>query len=262
MSAAVHSLPYPSLKRPLAWSAALHGFVIAWAIFYALYNPAGRAWSSAGGSAATIGLVSGLPGVPLPRADMITTSRTVDPTKGLYKAEPPPKAPPDNSAALLPEFEKKKPPRRISRPSKILEDTTTPPENAVPYGQGGAPAIPYTNFAMTGGTQGGLGMGGPGGDFGARYPSYVDGVRRRVSSNWLQSTVDPSIRFAPRVVVAFQILRDGTAANIQITHSSGNSSVDTSAIRAVRDSSPLERLPSDYAGGFVSVEFWFEFRRP
>lgn len=261
MAAAAHSLPEPSLKRFLLVSAALHGLLIGWTIFSALYIPRGNAWSGTGGSATTIGLVSGLPGVPLPRTEMTTTSRTVDATKGLYKAEPPPKTKPDNSGTQLPEFEKNKPPRHVTRPSRTLEDTTPPPSNAVPFGQGGAPAIPYTQFNMGTGTQGGIGMGGPGGDFGARYPWYVEAVRRRVSTNWLQSTVDPSIRFAPRVVVVFQILRDGAAANIQITHSSGNSSVDTSAIRAVRDSSPLERLPSDYSGGFVSVEFWFEFHR-
>ena len=261
MAAAAHSLAQLNIKRPLAWSAAMHGMLIGWAIFAVLYHPTGNVWSGSGGSATAIGLVSGVPGVPLPRTEMMTTGRTVDTTKGLYKAEPPPKIPPDNSGTQLPAFDKDKTKRIISRPSKTLEDTTTPPENAVPYGQGGAPTIPYTQFSMGAGTQGGIGMGGPGGDFGARYPSYVDGVRRRISSNWLQSTVDPSIRFAPRVVVAFQILRDGTAANVQVTRSSGNSSVDTSALRAVRDSSPLERLPSDYSGGFVAVEYWFEFRR-
>jgi periplasmic protein TonB len=261
MAAAAQILSPPSLKRPLAWSAGLHAILIGWTILVLLYHPAGNAWSGAAGSATVIGVVSGLPGIPLPRPDMMTTSRTVDTTKGLYKSDPAVKPPPDDAATRLPEFEKNKPPRYISRPSKTLEDTTPPPTNAVPFGQGGAPAAPYTQFSMSNGTAGGIGMGGPGGDFGSRYPWYVDAVRRRISANWLQSSVDPAIRFAPRVVVQFQILRDGSAANIQITHSSGNSSVDTSAIRAVRDSSPLERLPTDYSGGFVAVEFWFEFRR-
>ncbi len=258
MVTSAHNFPEPSLKRFLAASAGLHALLIGWTIFFSLYQRAGNTWSGSGGSIAAIGLVSGVPGVPLPRPEM-AASRVVDPTKGLYKAETPPKSVPDNSATPLPEFEKHK--RTTSRPSKVFEDTTPPPANAVPYGQGGAPALPYTQFNMGSGTPGGLGMGGPGGDFGARYPWYVEAVRRRISTNWLQSTVDPSIRFAPRVVVQFQILRDGSAANIQITRSSGNSSVDTSAIRAVRDSSPLERLPSDYSGSFVAVEFWFEFRR-
>jgi hypothetical protein len=37
--------------------------------------------------------------------------------------------------------------------------------------------------------------------------------------------------------------------------------VDTSAVRAVRDSSPLQALPAGYSGSSVNVEFWFDFRR-
>jgi len=89
----------------------------------------------------------------------------------------------------------------------------------------------------------------------------VEAVQRRISSNWLQSTVDPTVRWAPRAVVTFQILRDGSAANIQVLQSSGNASVDASAVRAIHDSSPMQRLPSEYPGSNVSVEFWFDFRR-
>jgi TonB family protein len=62
-------------------------------------------------------------------------------------------------------------------------------------------------------------------------------------------------------VVTFQILPNGTIANVQVLRSSGNPSVDYSARRAVLDSNPLERLPAGYGGSNVSVEFWFDFRR-
>ncbi len=210
----------------------------------------------------TVGLVGNLAGVPLPRPEAITPSRVVDETKGLYKAEPkPPQPEPEIPAKRIPEFERNKPPRYVTRPSRPLEDKTPPPSNAIPYGQGGTPALPYTQFSMSGSTQGGLGFSGPGGDFGGRFPWYVEAVRNRISSNWLQSTVDPAVRWAPRAVVTFQVLRDGSVANIQLSRSSGNASVDNSAIRAIRESSPLARLPAEYPGANVSVEFYFEFRR-
>jgi TonB family protein len=56
-------------------------------------------------------------------------------------------------------------------------------------------------------------------------------------------------------------LRDGTITNIQVTKSSGNQSVDMSEVRAIRESSPLDRLPPGYNGSKVSVEFWFDFHR-
>jgi protein TonB len=107
-----------------------------------------------------------------------------------------------------------------------------------------------------------MGFEGPGaGNFGARFSWYVEAVQRKVSSTWLQSTVDPRVQFAPRVVATFDILRDGSVTNIQVTKSSGNASVDSSAVRAIRDASPMQQLPPAYSGSKVSVEFWFDFKR-
>jgi TonB family protein len=180
----------------------------------------------------------------------------------LYKAEPKPVPKEEPDVKKIPEFAKDKTPKIISRPSKVFEDKTPPPPNAVPYGQGGSPALPYSSFAMNGPTQGGMGFSGPGGgDFSGRFPSYVDAVRNRISSNWLQSTVDPTVRWAPRADFSFTVLRDGTVTNVQMLQSSGNRSVDNSALRAIQSSSPMSPLPSNYSGNSVTVEFWFDFRR-
>ena len=63
-------------------------------------------------------------------------------------------------AKQIPEFKKEKQPKYVTTPSKVLEDNTPPPQNAVPYGQGGSPAVPYTQFAMGagGGTAAGMGF--------------------------------------------------------------------------------------------------------
>jgi protein TonB len=249
----------PGIRTPLAWSLAMHAALIGTLALSNFLSRRGDIWGGGGGGAVSVGLVGNLPGVPLPRPEAMTTSRVVDTTRGLYKSEPARQPPQASEATPLPEFRRNK--RPVSRPSRILEDPTPPPEGAIPYGQGGTPAMPYTQFTVGSGSTGGLNLGGPGGDFGGRFPWYVEAVRRRVSGNWLQSAVDPAIRFAPRCVVTFQILRDGSAANIELVKSSGVDSVDRSAVRAIRDSSPFERLPSEYSGGYVMVEFWFEFRR-
>lgn len=253
------------LKKPFLWSVAFHSLLFGSLTVSTIYSHRGDMWGSAGGdNSVSVGLVAKLPGIMLPRPDAVTTSQTVDTTKGLYKAEPQPKVkeidPPD--VKKIPEFAKDKTPKIVTRPSKVFEDKTPPPTNAVPYGQGGAPALPYSSFAMNGPTQGGMGFNGPGGgDFAGRFPSYVDAVRNRISSNWLQSTVDPTVRWAPRSSYSFQVMRDGTVANVQMLQSSGNRSVDNSALRAILSSSPMSPLPSNYPGSSVTVEFWFDFRR-
>ena len=254
------------LKKFLVWSVALHLLLAATALVSTLFSSRGDSWGGpgAGGNSVTVGLVARLPGVALPRPEAVTTSRVVDTSKGLYKSEPPPPPPKavDPKTTPIPEFTKEKAPRYVTRPSKVLEDKTPPPDNAVPYGGGGAPALPYSQFTMSGQTQGGMGFSGPGGgDFTGHFPAYVEAVRNRISSNWLQSTVDPTVRWAPRAMFTFQVLRDGTVTNIQMTQSSGNRSVDSSALRALQGSSPLSPLPSGYSGNNVTVEFWFEFRR-
>jgi periplasmic protein TonB len=253
------------LTGPLIWSAAFHCALFGSLIVSTFFNNSGAGWGSAGGSGAvTVGLVGSISGVPLPRPEVVTQSRVVDTSQGLYKAEPKPKES-DTTAEKVPEFKKEKHPHYVTNPSRMLEDNTPPPQNAVPYGQGGSPAVPYSQFSMAGGAQGALQFGGPsgagGGDFLGRFPTYVDAVRNRISSNWLQSTVDPTVRYAPRADFTFQILRDGSIVNIQRLQSSGNASVDNSALRAIQSSSPLQPLPSEYSGSNVSVEFFFDFRR-
>lgn len=261
------------LKRPLVVSASLHSLLLV-ALLVAVPPPhhRGEAWGGPGGSAVSVSLVRELPGIPLPRPEVVTPSQRATESKGLYRSEPQ-KSPSPERATELPRFGEE--PRRVARrQSPSPPETTgatrqppaapqpsqaeTPPE-AIPYGQGGPPALPYTPFQV-GGAEGGMAF-GSGGAFGNRYPWYVESVRRRVSSNWLTSTIDPYVRFAPRVVITFEILRDGMVVNVQMLRSSGVPSVDRSALRAIRDSFPLDRLPSDYGGDKVMVEFWFDFHR-
>ncbi len=249
-----------NLKQPLVWSVLLHLAVGILLVISTLRSHRGEMWGGAGGGAITVGVVGTLPGVPLPRPDVTTTSRVADLSKGLHQEEP--KSPESRAdAAAIPEFEKNRPQKNVSKPSKVLEDLTPPPEGAIPYGQGGTPTLPYTQFSMGGGTEGALGFSGPGGAFGARYPWYVEAIRRKISGNWLHTTIDPRVHWAPRVVVTFQILRHGSIVNVEVLRSSGNDSVDRSAVRAVLSSNPVEPLPSGYSGSYVQVEFWFDFRR-
>lgn len=252
----------------------LHAVLGVLLVITEFYAPPVQNWGSAGGGSVKVGLVGSVPQIPLPRPELETPSRVVDETRGLYKEEPPEVKTPPPDAIPIAKIPHIKPPRpskeetatpprpQPSHPSKILENPTPPPPNAVPYGKGGTPTVPVTSFALgAGNTQAGISFNGPSGsgNFGSLYSWYVEAVQRRISSNWLQSTVDPSVGWAPRVVVTFDILGNGTVTNIQITKSSNNYSVDTSAVRAVRESSPLDRLPGGYSK--VGVEFWFDYKR-
>ncbi|MGH9739642.1 MAG: energy transducer TonB [Candidatus Acidiferrales bacterium] len=267
-----------TLKRFISYSVVLHCALGVGVAVSAYLNRPGQNWGGPGG-AVTVGLVGNVPAIPLPRPEVESPNRVVDNTKGLYKAVPkPPEIAPDAVPipkflnSRIPKIKKPKeaasemaPPRKyVTRPSKVLENKAPPPPNAVPYGAGGAPTVPTTSFNIgnRGATAAGMSFGGAqGGDFASRFGWYVQAVQRRISSNWLQSTVDPSVAYAPRVIVTFTILRDGTVTNIQIQRSSNIGSVDTSAVRAIQSSSPLQHLPPGYSGSAVNVQFWFDFHR-
>jgi periplasmic protein TonB len=264
----------PKFKAQWGYSVMFHVILFGALVSSAVFSRQGQSWGGAGGQGTiNINLVGAVPAIPLPKPDVVTNNRVVDTSKGLYQTQVQPKLPPapelkvhpppdESKAIFLPKFDKDKQPEYLGRPSKALPNPIPPPKNAIPYGNGGAPQVPTSTFMLNESTRGGMGISGSsGGSFGSQFPWYVEAVQRRVSSNWLQSTVDPTVSFAPRCIATFTILRDGTVTNIQITQSSGNQSVDMSAVRAIQSSSPLDHLPAGYRGSSVNVEFWFDFHR-
>jgi TonB family protein len=253
-----------SLRSSLGLSLALHGLLAASAVAYTILGPRwrggwGRDWGT--GGATRVNAVSSLPSVPLPAPLIATTATVATENPGLYKTEPQPKPEPvkTKEQVEIPKFkETTKLETAIRVNKRIQKETVETPENAIPFGVGGKPSMSYMQIRNAGG-DGGLSVGD--GNFGDRYSLYVAGVRNRISGNWLLSTVSPAIVTAPRVNLEFDILRDGTISNVEITHSSGIPEVDRSALRAVLASNPLAPLPGDYSGNKVSVNFYFDFHR-
>lgn len=257
-----------SLRRPLWMSLGLHVALVVVALVYGLLGPRGTrldwgekgAGTGGGPDVAKVNAVGSVPGIPLPTPAMTTPSAIANESPGLHQDEPPPKPQEEETTTELPKFKDAIPPKRAINIAKHLnKNLPPPPPNAIPYGMGGAPANNYSEFQTAGGGGGGLGFGNP--DFGSRYAWYVQALRNRISSNWLMSTVSPGIMSAPRVYIAFDILRDGTIAHVQLIQSSGIPEVDRSALRAVLASSPMNALPNDYRDNMVSVKFYFDFRR-
>lgn len=254
--------PRESMRGMVALSLLLHGLLLVSAFAYTVLEPRlrggwGRNWGS--GGAVKVNAVSSLPSVPLPAPMLATSSTLATENPGLYKSEPEPKPVPARAEVEIPKFQHAVKPEKAVRINKrIQKETLEAPDNAIPFGVGGKPSLTYAQFAISAGA-GGLSFGE--GDFGERYSWYVAAVRSRISSNWLLSQISPSIVSAPRLYLEFDIFRDGTVTNIEITQSSGMPEVDRSALRAVLASNPLGPLPNDYAGSKVSVKFYFDFSR-
>ena len=253
-----------SLKKYFFRSVFFHGLLIAAVFGAAYFNHPGADWGGVGSKAsgsAKVNLVSSA-GIPMPPKEAVTESKVVDPTESLNKEEPKPKPPePKTDATPIQKFEKEKP-LPPSRKSRILEDTRPETDNAIP-GHGGSPKLP-TSYNQTpgpsAGSEGVAAIGQGGGDFAGRYPWYVDAVRNRVEQSWDQTTIDPATRAAHQAhaVVSFRINASGSISNIKMAQSSGNSSMDYSAMRAMQSIDAFRPLPNDYMGKYVDVTFDFD----
>jgi periplasmic protein TonB len=247
-----------SWKRPLIWSAGLHGILVAVVFIYAAVVGGfhGEDWggSTSGGGAMSATLVS-QSAIPLPRKEVQTENVLANESEGLTQSQPKQVEQPPPEAIPIPEktIKPTKP-----KPSIDKSKVTPPQSNVVPYGESGPVNAPTTMVNLSG-SPGGLSFGS--GDFGARYAWYVDAVRRKVSENWHKYEIDPNISNARRVYITFDILRNGDAQNIEVEQSSGVPSLDYSATRALQRIDTFGPLPPGYNGNKVSVEFWFDYKK-
>jgi protein TonB len=115
-----------------------------------------------------------------------------------------------------------------------------------------------------------IGMSGSGGvnlgentPFGTQFGWYAKALQDKIARNWHTNEIDPRIRNAPVVTISFVILKNGSLGpgSLKISRSSGNRTLDFSALRAIQDSAPLPELPAQFPRNQAEVEFQFELRR-
>jgi len=255
-------------------SGALHGGLIVLLAAASYFHWQGSQWAGpGGGNEGTKVTLVGSSGLPMPKTPSVNESNVVDPSKSLWKNDVKPEPPQPRKEEVVPpdlkkvpdfktleKLNKKPPPPR--RENKAFEPKVPNPENAVPGRNLGAANVPTGTGSSPGSsaTPGLAVKSEGGGDFASRYGWYIESVKRRIQSNWLQNTIDPAVRTAraAHAVVQFTIMKDGTVKDIRISQTSGNLSMDNSGLRAILTSNPMPALPPDYSGSYVQVLFDFD----
>jgi protein TonB len=97
------------------------------------------------------------------------------------------------------------------------------------------------------------------GDFGSRFPWYVEGINRKMSTTWYKGEVDPKTPKGARVYLVFTIRRDGTTQNIQLDKSSNSQTLDRSCLRAAQRVDTFGPLPGGYSGNTLNVSYYCEY---
>lgn len=106
--------------------------------------------------------------------------------------------------------------------------------------------------------------GNPGGGGGApgidsmREPDfgpYMRELQRRIKMNW----DPPKGNESKRVVLLFKIAKDGRLLSLRVFKSSSIPSVDKAAMSAVELTAPFKRLPPEFKGNSIDIQFTFDY---
>lgn len=87
------------------------------------------------------------------------------------------------------------------------------------------------------------------------FGPYMAELKRRLSRNWRP----PRGEETRRVVLKFEIARDGTLKSLEVDESSGEAVADQAAMNAVEVSAPFRPLPPAFSGSSVPILFTFDY---
>ena len=248
------------LSRPFVASFAFHLGIVALVGGFTWWqnrdrHPLGD--PNAGPGAATVELVESIPGFRQTRQIEKVANDTESQTPALPKPEVKPQAEEDDPNAISLKSNRKLPKKKTKQQpvakKSAMKRLYTPDLSS---STGARVSSPMFAPAKGGG---GVGLGSTN-PFGTRLGWYADLIRQRIAEKWRTQDLDARLN-NHEAVVTFDIHRDGTVGNIRLLQRSGNYAVDTSAVRAVNEASPLEPLPKEFERNIASVEFRFKLQR-
>jgi TonB family protein len=248
---------HESLRGPFKGSLALHVGVIGGLAVYTWMGGHREAFGdpNAGGAAVGIEAVSKIPlshsGPENPVAHDTKSEVQQEPAKQERAKKEPPKNAVELKSKTAKQLRAKVEPQ--VRHFKSFEDLDP---NKIRSQQ--APAASDPMYSVAGAGRIGAGMNTT---LGTRFGEYSQRVQQMVTQHWRTGDVDASIRTAPQVIISFDIKRDGNISAPRVVQSSGISTLDFSARRAILESSPFPPLPREFERSTATVEFVFELKR-
>ena len=196
------------------------------------------------------------PRVP-PKEDNVLASErpSVAPQPVKEAAEPPPK--PTDVPVPVKRIEKEPPKKIAEKPSpsvpKIQQPPKVEPQKATSGTSGGVRVAMLTMQTRVGTSAVNI----TDQSFGARFGYYVRQMNQRISQQWITATLNPEAQ-GRRVYMTFRIDRGGQISEVRIVQSSGDRTLDSSAVRTLERIDTLAPLPEDYSGSYITVQYYFE----
>jgi protein TonB len=211
-------------------------------------------WGSPGpGSAIQVSLDSAA--IPLP-SDQPKTDNvlpTDKPSPAPAPPEPKTKAAMDETAIPIqgrqvkPEKQKPAPPPKTALKQKIK------PDDRVQYGEQAGSKLSRSTFAQPSTADQPVSVSN--GDFGTRFPWYVNGIKLKVSQNWIRGQVDPRTAKGSTVQIYFKVNRQGGPSGFRINTPSGSPTLDRSCLLATQRVDTFGDLPRESNDQWLDVTY-------
>jgi periplasmic protein TonB len=241
---------------PAAGSLALHAALACSVVFYGLV--AGlfhhNTWGGTPGTGTIqVQITSSLPLPAVKVNDNVLTTQTPSEAPAIPETKPQQQQMDLNAIPIPGRHEKPKP-----QPLPKTQPHQPPPpkqDNYARYGEQAGQAIPRS-LAQTG-SNGPTSVSDT--DFGSRFPWYVDAINRKMAVTWNKGEVDARTPHGSRVYIIFTIHRDGSPSSVQLSQSSGSSTLDSSCMRAVERVDTFGQLPSGYNQSTLKVFYYCEY---
>ena len=87
------------------------------------------------------------------------------------------------------------------------------------------------------------------------FGPYMRELQRRIKMNW----EPPKGSESKSIVILFRISKDGSLLSQRVIKSSGLPAADKAALQAVELTAPFRKLPPEYKGDSVDIEFTFDY---
>jgi protein TonB len=246
------------LGKPAIGSLVLHGALFGSLLLYGILNGFFHhaLWGAPGaGSAIQVSLVSNA--LPLPNDHPVNDNVLTTEKPSEAPAPPTPKAKEADDEKAIPILGKPQK-AQIQKQKETVQKTQThqpPPkqENRAQFGEQSGASMPRSTMAQP--TTSAQPVSVTNGDFGSKFPWYVDGIKRKVSQNWIRGQVDSRTPKGATVQIYFKVSRQGTPSSFRINTSSGSPTLDRSCLLATQRVDTFGDLPRESNDQWLDVTY-------
>jgi protein TonB len=242
------------ITAPATGSIVLHALLFGGIVFYGFFNSLmhHNLWGNPGpGSAIQVSLDSA--SIPLP-SDQPKNENVLPTDKPSPAPAPPqPKAKQAVDDTAIP-IQGKQPKPEKQKQIKAPKVPPPPvPNNRVQYGEQAGSKLSRSTYAQTSTVNQPVSV--TNGDFGSRFPWYVNGIKLKVSQNWDRRQVDTRTPSGADVQIYFRVNRQGVPSNFRINTPSGSPTLDRSCMLATQRVDSFGDLPRESNDQWIDVTY-------